>query len=61
MCPHCFATTSDVSGAHANNSTDNGQDPPSAVNAVNSPFVPNGDFQWGDTSGGQFCDFIMKK
>ena len=45
VCLYCFATASDVSGAHAKNSTDDGQDLPS-MNAINSPFVPNGDFQW---------------
>ena len=59
MCLYCFATTSDVSGAHAKNSTDDGQDLSSTMNAVISPFVPDGDFQWGDMSGEQFCDFIV--
>jgi len=54
----------DVSGAHANNSTDNWQDPTSAVNAVNSPFAANGDFKWGDIVMGSFMILLcplMKK
>ena len=58
MCPHCSAAASDVSGVHADYSTNGGQDLLSAVNAVNC-FTPSDDFQWGDISGGQFCEFIV--
>ena len=58
MCPHCFDAASNVPGVHADNFTDIGQDLPSSVGAINC-FTPNGDFQWGDISGGQFCEFIV--
>lgn len=55
----CYYCTSDASDTYANNSTDDGQDLPCTINVENSPFVPNGDFQWDDISGGHFCDFIV--
>ena len=58
MCLHCSAATSDVSCVHADNFTNGGQDLLSEVNAVNC-FTLSGDFQWGDISGGQFCEFIV--
>ena len=58
MCPHCSAAASDVSGVHADRFTNGGQDLLSTVIAVNC-FAPSGDFQWGDISGGQLCEFIV--
>ena len=40
--------------------TDSGQDLPSTVIAMNC-FTPNEEFQWGDISGGQFCELILSQ
>ena len=58
VCPHCSAAASDVSDVHADNFTNGVQDLLSTVNAEKC-FTPSGDFQWGDISGGQFCEFIV--
>ena len=51
---------SDVSGVHADYSTNGGQDLLSVVNAVNC-FTPSGDFQWGNISAVNLLCLLMKK